>query len=90
MLFLHFLLCFESKYIALLPRPLHIGAKAELGVCWGASNWAKNGAPYILVFTAILSLMEQVKTFNGTYLPKEAFFQTILLNYVYLKGENEA
>jgi hypothetical protein len=34
--------------------------------------------------------MEQVKTFNGRYLPKEAFFQTILLNNVYFKGENEA
>jgi hypothetical protein len=53
----------------------HIRAKAELGVCRGAANWAKNGTPYILVFTAILSLMEQVKTSNGRFLPNEAFFK---------------
>ncbi len=70
----------------------HIGVKAELGVGGGggAAKFAKNGTPYILVFTAILSLMEQTKTFNDRYLPKEAFSQTILLNNVYFKGENEA
>jgi hypothetical protein len=42
------------------------------------------------VFTAILSLMKHVKTFNDRYLPMEAFCLTILLNNVHFKGENEA
>jgi hypothetical protein len=45
---------------------LHNGTKAELGDGGGA-NWAKNDAPYILVFTAILSFMEHVRTFIGRY-----------------------
>ncbi len=57
------------------------------GVGVGA-NWAKNGVPYILVFTAILSLLEHVKTFNGRYLPKEAFAQKIILNNEYFKVTN--
>ncbi len=54
----------------------------------GGASWAKNGAPYNLIFTAILSLMEHVKTLNGRYLLKESFFQTILLKNEYLKVIN--
>jgi hypothetical protein len=54
----------------------------------GGASWAKNGAPYILIFTAILSLIEQVKTLNGRYLLKESFFQTILLKNKYFKVSN--
>ncbi len=70
-------------------RGTHQGESGTRGLR-GAANWAKNGTPYILVFTAISSLMEHVNTFNGRYLPKEAFFQTIEMNNVYFKGENEA
>jgi hypothetical protein len=54
----------------------------------GGANWAKNDAPYILIFTAILSLMEHVKTLNGRYLPKESVFQTILRKNEYFKVIN--
>jgi hypothetical protein len=67
----------------------HNGTKAELGICGGGgTNWVKNGAPYILIFTAILSLLERVKTLNGRYLLKESFFQTILLKNEYFKASN--
>jgi hypothetical protein len=60
----------------------HNGTKAELGVCGDGANWAKNGAPYISIFTAILSHMEHVKMLNGRYLLKESFIQTICMKNV--------
>jgi hypothetical protein len=68
----------------------HNGTKAELGTCGDGANWAKNGAPYILIFTAILSLKKHVKTLSGRYLLKELFFQTILLKNEYFKVTNRA
>jgi hypothetical protein len=68
--------------------PLHNGTKAELGVCEEGANWAKNGAPYILIFTAILSHMEHVKTLNCRYLLKESFFQTDCVKNVYFHITN--
>jgi hypothetical protein len=62
--------------------------RAELGVCEGGASWAKNCTPYILIFTAILSLIEHVKTLKGKYLLKESFFQTILLKNEYFKVSN--
>jgi hypothetical protein len=66
----------------------HIGARAELEVFWGGASWAKNNACYILIFTAILSLIEHVKTLNGRYLLKESFCQRILLKNEYFKVIN--
>jgi hypothetical protein len=66
----------------------HYGTKVELGVCWEGANWAKNGAPYILIFKAILSHMEHVKTLNGRYLLKESFIQTICMKNVYFQVAN--
>jgi hypothetical protein len=63
----------------------HNGAKLELRGLWGALIGPKTVLLIPYVFTAILSLMKHVKTFNVRYLPKEAFFKTILLNNVYLK-----
>ncbi len=54
---------------------VHIGTKVELGICGVDANWAKNSPPYILIFAAILSLIEHVKTLNGRYLLKESFFK---------------
>jgi hypothetical protein len=33
------------------------------GLRGGRANWAKNGAPYILVYTAVISLKEHLKIF---------------------------
>jgi hypothetical protein len=62
--------------------------EAELGVCGEGANWAKNGATYILIFTAILTHMEHVKTLNSRYLLKESFFQTICMKNVYFQVAN--
>jgi hypothetical protein len=75
-----------ASYI--LSTPAHYGTKAELGVCGEGANWAKNGAPYILIFTAILSHMEHVKTLNGRYLLKKSFIQTICMKNVYFQVAN--
>jgi hypothetical protein len=71
-----------------MPSATHYGTKAELGVCWEGANWAKNSAPYILIFTAILSDMEHVKTLNDRYLLKESFIQTICMKNVYFQVAN--
>jgi hypothetical protein len=67
---------------------LHYGTKAELGVCGEGANWAENGAPYILIFTSILSHMEHVKTLNGRCLLNESFIQTICMKNVYFQVAN--
>ncbi len=54
----------------------------------GEGGGGKNGAPYILILTSILSPMEHVKTLNGRYLLEEPFFQTFLLKNKYFKVIN--
>jgi hypothetical protein len=72
-----------------IPKPAHNGMKAELGVCGGGGLIGTKMAVLIsYVFTAILLLMKYVNTFNGRYLSKEAFFQTILLTNKYFKATN--
>ncbi len=54
---------FLTRYVRypMMSATAHYGTKAELGLCREGANWAKNGATYILIFTAILSHMEHVK-----------------------------
>ncbi len=90
----------SSRNMCLLPRATlhsdsehqlpHIEAKAELGGGgWkGVPTGPKMALLLYYVFTAILSLIEHVKTFNDRYLLKESFYLTILLYNPYFKVAN--
>ncbi len=67
----------------------HNGTRAELQKGWGGggSVGPKMGLLLLYVFTAIVSLVRFVKTFNGRYLSMESVCLKVLLNIVYLTGE---
>jgi hypothetical protein len=67
----------------------HNGTKAELGVCGRGANWAKNGAPYVLVYTGIILLKEHIKPFVGRYLSEESFYLTVCMKNVCFKVANK-
>jgi hypothetical protein len=64
-----------------------MGAKAELGVCQGGGVQIGPKTKLLIydIFTAILSLMEHVKTGNGRYLSNESFCLTTSLKKYILK-----
>ncbi len=64
---------------------MHNGTKRGTRDLRGCDNWAKNGAPYILIFTAILSLIEHVKTLNGRCLLKGTVSRDFLTLVFFIK-----
>jgi hypothetical protein len=79
----------EEEKIFAREQQYHNGTKVELGVCGRGANWAKNGAPYILVYSAIILLKDHLKPFIGRYLSKESFYLTICMKNVCFKVDNK-